>query len=149
VIRRRWRAGNQRKKITDKFTVYCKELETDIQHAYESAVTLDEAERLAAKFLGAQMQVSARLRTVDLDRRMRKRGLKAVRAAVRTEEIKKYDKKPTESALEDALALNEMVTGEESAFDEAEVNTEELERLYDVFHEAHVYYRGIAKGKFE
>lgn len=126
-----------------------KDLEKDIVKAYESGVTLEEAERLAGKFLHAQIQLSGRLKAADLDARMRKSGLKAVKAVVYLEESKKGDKKPTEATLTAMIDSNPVVSMEQDAYDQTEVDKDELQRLYDVFHEAHVYFRGIAKGRFE
>jgi chromosome segregation ATPase len=125
------------------------ELEDDIKRAYEESVTIEEAEKLAAKFLGAQIEIARMLREVSLDCRMRKQGLKAIKSAVRTDEIGKHDKKPTEGALDDVVNLSELVSGEEKRYDEAEAAREELERFYGIFHEAHIFFRGISKGRFE
>jgi hypothetical protein len=58
------------------------ELEQIIANAFEGETTMQEAERLAARFLVAQMQVSNELRNADLDSRMRKTGTKTLRAAL-------------------------------------------------------------------
>lgn len=133
------------------FEKLCKQLESKIVAAYEEGVTLEVAERLAGEFLFAQLQVSAQLKTASLDSRMRKSGVKAVRAAIYLESAKPGadGKKPTEAALTALLDSNELVNGEQTAFDEAEVAAEELERYYNIFQNAHIYFRGIAKGKFE
>jgi hypothetical protein len=126
-----------------------KELESEIERTYTNGVTLEEAEKLAAKFLGAQLKVSSALKASDLDARMRKSGLKAIKAAVYLKEIDSKEKKPTEAQLTAAIDTSDVVSAEQDAFDRAEVNKAELERYYDVFLNAHIYYRGIAKGKFE
>ena len=131
------------------FNEFCKELETTIKNSYEEGTTLDEAEKLAAKFLFAQIQVSNHLKSADLDTRMRKSGVKAVRAAVYADTCAKHEKKPTVDALEHALNSNGLVNEQQQELDKAEVSKNELERLYDVFSNAHIYYRGIAKGRFE
>lgn len=125
------------------------ELEADIRNAYEEGVTIDQAERLAAKFLHAQMQVSAQLTAADLDARMKKSGVKAIRAAIYLEEAKKGDKKPSDVMLEALINRNDLVTGEQQAFDEAEVSRDQLQHYMNVFKEAHIYFRGISKGRFE
>ena len=125
-----------------------KPLEEKIKAAYEGGVTLDEAEKLAPEFLYAQMQLAEMIKTADLDRRMRKRGVKAIRSAVRTEEIKKHEKKPTEGALEDIVNLNEIVHSEEDAFDKAEVEFEHLTYLMGIFKDAHIFFRGISRGSY-
>lgn len=125
------------------------EFEAIIVSAYEGGVTLDDAEKHAARFLHAQLQVSQQLKELDLDARMKKTGVKAIRSAVRQAEIAKHDKKPTEGALEDAVNLSVEVGGEQDALDKAEVERDALERYYNIFREGHVYFRGIAKGRFE
>ncbi len=127
---------------------YYEELAADIQRAYEESVSVTEAERLAAKFLGAQLKVANALQAADLDARMRKTGLKAIKSAVRVEEIKKHDKKPTEGALEDVVNLDPLVQAEQDAFDKAEVEAEMLKNYFNTFNAGHVFFRGIAKGSF-
>lgn len=128
---------------------FYKELEQKIQSSYTEGMTLDEAEKLAAEFLKAQIVVSRELQKEDLDSRMRKTGLKAVRAAIYSDSISKSDKKPTEAALDHMINSHEIVCNEQNALDTAESNRDELERYYNIFREAHVYYRGVAKGRFE
>ena len=131
-----------------KFQELCKQLETKIQNSYENGVTLEEAEKLAGEFLKAQMTVSNELQTADLDSRMRKSGVKAVRAAVYMKACAESDKKPTENALENTMNTNELVQTEQDALDRAEVERDSLKRYYDIFRECHIYFRGIAKGNF-
>jgi hypothetical protein len=120
-----------------------------IQQAADEGLTLEGAEKAAGVALGVMNDLSAKLAAADLDRRMRKRGLKAIKSAVRTEEVKRHEKKPTESALEDVINLSPLVCGEEEAFDTAEVNTEELERQFAIAKESHLYFRGASRGRFE
>ncbi len=124
------------------------ELEKEIIDSYESGTTLESAEKLAAKFLHAQLQVSSDLQSADLDARMRKSGCKAIKSAVRTAAISKQEKKPTEGQLEDVVNMDEMVMSEQKSLDEAEVLKASLERYYDIFREAHIFFRGVAKGRF-
>jgi len=125
------------------------ELQQNIKDTYEQGVTLDEAEKLAAKFLYAQMEVSAQLKTAQLDARMRKSGVKAVRAAVYLDGATKGDKKPSDVLLQALVDRDEMVANEQKAYDTAEVEANELENYLVVFREAHIYFRGISKGRFE
>jgi hypothetical protein len=131
------------------FKQLCSELEIAITAAYDEGVSLDEAEKLAAKFLSAQLQVSAELKVADLNARMRKSGLKGVRAAIYLSEVSKGDKKPTEAMLTALIDSNETVIDEQQQLDEAEANKAELERYYEIFKDAHIYMRGISKGRFE
>lgn len=128
------------------FKQFCEQLESKIKKSYEEGVSLEEAESLAAEFLHAQIRVSEEIQTQDLDARMRKSGLKAIRAGVYTAACTKSDKKPTESALEHLLNSDEIIQQEQKSLDKAEVARDNLERYYDIFREAHLYYRQIAKG---
>lgn len=131
------------------FKQLCNNLEAKIQSTYESGVTLDVAEKLAGEFLYAQLQVSAQLKTVSLDARMRKSGVKSVRAAAYLNIVKQADKKPTETQIASMIDSDEIVGTEQQSLDKAEVDREELERYYEIFQNAHIHFRGIAKGRFD
>lgn len=126
-----------------------KDLEDVIVSSYESGVTLEEAEKLASRFLHAQIQVSSRLRELDLDARMKKSGAKAVRAAVYLSEATKGDKKPSDVMLQAHVDRDSLVQDAQNALDAAEVDRDELDRYFSIFREAHIHFRGIAKGRFE
>ncbi len=127
------------------FKEYCESLEAKIIQSYTEGVSLDTAEKLAGEFLVAQLKVSRELAKKDLDSRMRKQGVKAIRAALYTK-IKGEVEKITEAAMTAQLDNNELVSGEQTSYDEAEVNKAELERYYEVFQAAHVYYRQTSRG---
>lgn len=129
-------------------TKFYSDLQKKIEATYTEGVTVDEAEKLAAEFLHAQMVVSSELRQLDLDARMRKSGVKAIRSAVYLAEIKKHDKKPSDVQLSAIVDSDDIVDREQQDYDTAEANKAELERLYDIFLNAHIYFRGIAKGSF-
>jgi len=131
------------------FQQLCEELEAEIQDSFKVGVTADDAEKLAGKFLYAMMQASEQLRKTDLDSRMKKTGVKAIRAAIYMEAATKDPKKPSDVMLEAIVNQNDIVQGEQNSLDEAEVNHDDLERYYNIFKEAHVHFRGIAKGKFD
>ncbi len=128
---------------------FCEELEANIKATYESGTTLEEAERLAAKFLYAQIQVANELSVCDLDAKMKKNGVKAVRAAVYMQEATKDPKKPSDTLLLAVVDMNDLVLGEQTRYDEADSNRASLENYYNIFREAHIYYRNVSKGKFE
>lgn len=130
------------------FDAIIQDLEGRIESSYTEGVTLEEAEKLAGRYLHAQMQVSAELRKVDLDSRMRKSGIKAVRASVYMDSCMGVDKKPTEATLGAIVETHEIVQSEQNALDKAESNRDELERLYSVFQNAHIHFRQMAKGNF-
>jgi hypothetical protein len=121
------------------------ELIKDIQEAAESGVRIDRAELLAGKCLYIMNAISVELAKADKDRRFRKRGVKAIRSALRIDAVSKSDKRPTEGQLEDLVNTSELVGGEEASYDDAEVIREELQRQYDICNEAHLWFRGISK----
>jgi hypothetical protein len=127
----------------------CDSLEKKIEATYTTSLAPDEAEKLAAEFLHAQMTLSEELRVVELDARMKKSGLKAVQAAVYMAETQGKDKKPTEAALQHTINMDISVSGAQDALDLAEVDKNDLERCYEIFNNAHIFYRTLAKGKFE
>lgn len=130
------------------FKNMCQELEAQIQNAYTEGISLDEAEKLASKFLSAQLAVSAELTKKDLDSRMRKSGVKAVRAAIYLDILQKNDKKPTETAIASTIDSDKIVLDEQEGLDKAEVERDELKRYYDIFCNAHIHFRSVAKGSF-
>lgn len=132
-----------------KFDVFCTSLENKIKDSYENGVTMDQAEKLAGEFLYAQMVVSNELKRADLDSRMRKAGLKSLKAQAYMDACSKSDKKPTETALEHIVNTNELVKVEHKDFDEKESLRDNLTRYYNIFREAHIHFRGISKGKFD
>jgi hypothetical protein len=124
-------------------------LEDKIKLAYESGITMDEAEKLASEFLASMIQVSEELRSADLSSRMRKTAVKAVKAAVYLQEATKGDKKPSDVLLGALVDKNELVQSEQESFDKFEVEKDYLFNIYNILKEAHVHFRGIAKGRFE
>lgn len=125
-----------------------KKYEDKIISAYETGVSLEEAERLATEFLHAQLQVSVALKAADLDARMRKSGVKSIRAAIYLDIVQKSDKKPTEAQIAALIDSDKLVLGEQQALDTAESDRDELERLFSVFQNAHIHFRGVSKGTF-
>lgn len=125
------------------------ELTSEITAAYEESVTIPQAEKLAAKFLSAQMKIATELAIADLDARMKKAGAKRIRAAVYYNEATKDAKKPSDAFLQAIVDASEIVEGEQKSLDEAEVDRDLLENYFSIFREAHIYFRGIAKGRFD
>src|SRR4051812_262856 len=109
------------------FLLECEELKSIITKAYESAPTLDEAERNAARFLAAQMSTASELRKIDLDARMKKSGLKAIKAAVYMENATKTDKKPSDVLLQAIVDQDSTVDQTQGVFDIAEVDRDLLQ----------------------
>ena len=127
----------------------CENLAKDIQDSYEGGVTMTDAEKLAGKFLYAQMQISNEIASVDLDARMKRSGVKAVKAAIYLEHATKTEKKPSDVLLSAMVDANEIVQGQLRAEAQAEVNRDWLRNQLTIFGEAHVHFRTIAKGSFQ
>lgn len=114
--------------------------------AAQEGVTAEMAEKLAFEFLSALLKVSAELRKADMNSRMRKSSVKSLRAALYLDIVQKSEKKPTEAAITAVLDTDSLVTGEQNGLDEAEVDKAELMRLEDIYKNAHILLRGLAKG---
>lgn len=125
-----------------------KDLETDIQSAYEQGVTMEQAERLAAKFLAAQIKIAEALRVFDLDAKMKKSGTKAIKAAVYLSEIQGKEKKPTEAQLTAIIDSSEIVTQQQEALDTAEVDRDFLQNILNIAKDGHIFLRTVARGTF-
>ena len=80
---------------------------------------------------------------------MRKTGVKATRAATYLAEVQKNDKKPADSMLTAIVDSDDKVQTIQDDYDSAEVEKAELDRLFDIFGNAHIHFRTIAKGRFE
>lgn len=128
------------------FKERCQELEELIQNAYTESITLDQAEKLAGNFLHATLQVSSELSKADLDARTRKSGTKAVRAALYLDVVQNSNKKPTEAQIVALIETDTLCSKQQDRLDSAEVLKAELERFYDIFNQAHIYFRQISKG---
>lgn len=124
------------------------DLAQDIQNAYEQSVTMEDAEKLATKFLSAQINLVAKLQESDLDARMKKQGTKAIRGQVYLDRASKGDKKPTEATLASMIETNDLVKAEQQQFDVAENKSDYLKNLLSVCKEAHIHFRTIARGQF-
>lgn len=124
-------------------------LEEDIKSVYFNSPTPADAEKLATKLLYTQIELGQQLRAASLDAKMKKAGLKAIRSAVYLEECRKVEKKPTENTLECLVNTSVLVTDAQSACDYAETKVNELDNLLNVAREAHIFMRGLAKGRFD
>lgn len=131
-----------------KFQELCDQLTDKIKQSYEEGITVEQAEKLAGEFLYGQICVGTELKNADLDARMRKTGVKAVKASVYMEGATATDKKPSDTLLNAQVDLNEIVQKEQDALDKAEVRRDELKNLLSVFQEAHIFMRTIARGGF-
>lgn len=128
---------------------FYEELENDIRKAYEENISTEEAERLAAKFLLAQLEAGRELASLDLDARMKKTGTKEVKAQVYLQHVRANDKKPSDVMLQALVDSDQIVVAQQSSFDTAEVERDRIQNYLNVFRDAHIFYRSVAKGKFE
>lgn len=125
------------------------DLRAVVERAHTEGTTLEEAERLAARFLAAQMQVAEELAKIDLDARMKKNGLKAIKSAVYMAEATREIKKPSDTLLEHHVNLDANVSNAQDRYDTVDARKESLSIYLGIFKDAHIYFRGIAKGRFE
>lgn len=135
--------------MNDNFKTLVEELTAAIQSSYEQGVTMEEAEKLAAKFLYGQIQVAEKLQVANLDSRMKKTGVKAIRAGVYMAEATRSDKKPSDVLLGALVDQAEAVITAQDLFDKAEVENDMLENYFNIFREGHIYFRGVSRGRFE
>jgi hypothetical protein len=126
-----------------------KELEQKIINSYTEGVTTEQAEGLAGEFLEAQIKASEELRRLDLSARLFKADLKEKRAQVFVKEATAGEKKPSDNMLNALVEIDETVKAHQVAFDTAEVERDEIQRMFSIFQNAHLHFRAIAKGKFE
>lgn len=129
-----------------KIAALCERLSEEIKNSYEESITMEQAEKLAGKFLHAQIAVSNALRDADLDARMKKSGVKAIKAAIYHEEVSKADKKPSDTFLQNIIDLNETTKQEQDLLDSAEVERDLLHNYLTIFKDAHVHFRQISRG---
>ncbi len=130
------------------FQEYCQELKQKIENSYLEGVSLEQSEKLAGEFLVAMMRVTDEIKSTGLDSRMKKSGVKALRAAIYLDIVQKAEKKPTESQIDATITSDRLVVDEQQKLDSAEVSLDQLERYYDIFQNAHIFFRGVAKGSF-
>lgn len=120
-----------------------------VQEAYNCPPDLREAEKIATRFVGSMLDVSMDLQKADLNARMRRTGLKAIKAAVYMKNATATDKKPSDVMLNAQVDQDKLVIDEQNAYDEAEVAADYLRNLYNTLKEAHVHFRGISKARYE
>ncbi len=124
-------------------------IKSEIMRAYEEGVSMPEAEKLAALTLAARIEISEEIKAADLDAKMRKQGVKAVRGGFYLKIIKREEKKPTEAMIAAEIETYEEVNAEEAQLSVAEVESARLKSMLDLFKDAHLYFRQICKGTFE
>ena len=91
---------------------------------------------------------SSDLKNLDLDARMKRTSVKAIKAAVYLAEVQKNEKKPSDVLLNALVDTSDLVAGEQRRADASEADRDELERVYNVVTAAHHHFKQIAKGNF-
>lgn len=134
--------------MNEEFMQMCDDLESEIVRSYTETISIPQAENLAGKFLTAQLQVSRELQIAELDSRMKKSGAKAVAASVFLNTAKSGDKKPSDNLIAATVDSDKIVCEQRDSYDRADVYVNTLERYYDIFREAHIFFRGQARQSF-
>lgn len=127
----------------------CEALKRILDKAYQEPTLMGDAEMLAARFLSAQMLIADELRKVDLDSRMKKNGVKALKAATWYAAATADEKKPSDKLLDSVVDKDSLVQAEQDKYDRADAYRENLQTYLGIFKDAHIYFRGIAKGRYE
>lgn len=135
--------------MISEFQALCEELSKILTGAYEEGVTIEQAERLAARFLSAQIAAGQELAELDLDARLRKSGTKAIKAAIYMKHATAVERKPSDVMLEAQVNMDKLVQEEQQALDIAEVKRDQVHNYLNVFRDGHIYFRSVAKGRFE
>jgi hypothetical protein len=126
-----------------------KQLEQKIIQSYQEGVTPLTGETLAAEFLAAQISVSEEIKRASIKARLSKSVVKEERGKLLYKEATTPEKKPSDTLLNALVDSNIDILACQMAYDKDEETANELERLYNIFREAHIFYRGVAKGKFD
>lgn len=134
--------------MKSELTKLIEELTGLIKSSYEESITVSEAEKLAGRFLEAQLQLTKALSSADLDSRMKKSGLKALKAGTYLEAATGGEKKPSDTLLNNIVDDNDAVKLAQAEFDSAEVYKDELYNYFSIFRESHIHFRTIARGSF-
>lgn len=120
-------------------------LQARIQEVYEDGVTVTKSEDITHELADAEFKLVTMITPLDMDVRMRKHGVKQIRAAVYLDIIKNSEKKPTESQLAAMVDSDALVTEAQNSYDEAESLLAEAERLLDAVHNSQVVFRTLMK----
>lgn len=123
---------------------------TELSLAYKEKYDSEQAEKTAAMFLAAQMQLAFFIADIELTARHSKHEIERMEA-VKYFEIKENsvtDKKLTEATLTQAVAKDADVIGVKKANCEAEAELKKFNYLMANLKEGHIFFRNIGKGKW-
>lgn len=105
----------------------------------------EKAERTAAMFLAAQIQLAFFISDVDLRARHSKNDISRVEAQKYFELKDDFTKKPTEAALTNSVAKNQDVVDVKKANAEAEADLKKYNYLMASLKDGHIFFRGLGK----
>lgn len=124
----------------------------ELKIAYKEDYSAEKAEKTAAMFLAAQMQLSLFIADIELRARYSKYEIERVEAQ-KYFEIKESgavaDKKITETALQQFVAKDDTVISAKKENSEAEADLKKYNYLMSSLKESHIFFRGMSKSKFE
>lgn len=121
-------------------------LKEEIVKAYEEGISMEDAERNAARCLDVQIELNEKIKASALDARMKKNGYKTHRATEYLKIVQGSEKKPTESQIDAMLTVNTDVCRAQDDYEAADIEVEALKRYFDIFKDAHIFFRSVARG---
>lgn len=124
-------------------------IKAQIMLAYEEGVSIPEAEKLAALTLAARIEIAEEIKSTELDAKMRKQGVKALRGKEYLTIVAAEEKKPTEAMIAAKIDSSADVNAEEEQLALAEVNASHLKSMLDLYKDAHLFFRQVCRGTFE
>lgn len=130
----------------DSIIAFMAVLEEKIKNSYEVSLDLSEAEKLASEFLYAHMVLTREYQRVSLDARMRKAGLKSIKASVYLAEAGQGEKKRSDVLLNALVDVSAIVATSQEAFDTSETTAELIQGWINVVQQGHIHFRQMSKG---
>lgn len=128
-------------KITD--------LNNELRAVYEDKYEQDRAERTAAGFLSAQMDLAYFISSAELHSKQMKSELEFVSADAYFQLKSKATGKVTEASLQQELHKHPDVVKARENLNKAESEIKKWNLLFSSLKEGHIFFRGIGKGKNE
>lgn len=119
---------------------------SELTLASQEKYDADKAERTAAMFLAAQVQLAFFIADVDLRARHSKNDISRVEAQKYFELKDDFGgKKPTEAALTNGVAKHSEVIEAKRANSEAESDLKKYNYLMSSLKDGHIFFRGLGK----
>jgi hypothetical protein len=121
------------------------QLQKRVSEVYENGTTVSQSEEITHELADAEFKLVTMITPLDLDARMRRHGVKQIRAAVYLDIIKNSEKKPTEAQIAAMVDSDSLVSDAQKGYDGAEAALAEAERLLDAVHNSQVVFRTLMK----